>query len=97
MPIDGVSNAGAGPSGGAPVSLTPPKTEAALKRKASGGGDPVIAVPIPDVNPSIPDTRFVAVPRGEVEARFDPTTGRSVFRINVNGIQIEVPSGGWLV
>ncbi len=99
MPIDGVSGAGAGPVGGTPVSLTPPKTKAVLKQKSSGGGDPVIPVPIPDAAPSLEglNTRFVSVPRREIEARLDPSTGRPVFRINVNGVQLDVPPNGWLV
>ncbi len=98
MPIDSVASSGSGPAGRPPVPLTPPKTEAALKRKGSGGGDPVIPVPVPDVAPpGIPDPRFVSVPRREIEARLDPTTGRPVFHINVNGIKLEVPPDGWLV
>ena len=96
MPIGGVAGGGGGPGGGTPVPLTPPEVDAALKRK-SGGSDPVIPLPIPDVAPVIPDARFVSVPRREIEAQLDPSTGRQVFRINVNGVQLEIPPNGWLV
>lgn len=94
MPIDGVS--GARPVGGTPVPLTPPKVEAAVKRKASAG-DPIVPLPIPDgPPPTIPETRFVSVPRGEIQATFDRATGQIEFHKVVNGRTLKIPPGGLL-
>lgn len=96
MPIEGVSGAGGGPAGGAPIPLTPPKVEAAVKRKGSGG-DPVIPVPIPDgPAPAIPDPRFVSVPRREVRATLNRATGQIEFHAVVNGRTLQIPPGGIL-
>lgn len=49
------------------------------------------------VPPAIPDTRFVAVPRREVQARPNPETGMLEYQIVVvNGRVINVPPSGWI-
>ena len=78
-----------------PIRTAPPRVAAPKNRAAP---DPVIPLPIPDAaSPGIPDSRFVSVPRREIDASIDPQTGRPVFHINVNGRQVEVPPNGWLV